>query len=165
LRAGIADQWFVASGNSLFADVMAQVKGGIGQTIWRLDGGAAHRIYATPADLLPAPNFDPGYVAIGTAQAGLFTLSELATRGHTPTSIGECKSGTPVRVVRIDPGTGAQSYVATLPQAVLARDCSGNGLLDDQAAVYDGSIYLLTANGKGTDSSANIYSTLVRVPL
>jgi len=142
LRAGIADQWFVASGNGVFADVMTQVKGGIAQTIWRLDGGTAHRIYATPADLLPAPNFDPGYVAIGTAQGGLYTLSELASRGHTPAAIGECKSGTPVRVVRIDLNTGKQSYVATLPQAVLARDCSGNWLLDGQAAVHNGSMYL-----------------------
>ena len=40
LRAGVADQWFLASGRSLFADVLTRspALAGYRQAIWRLDG-------------------------------------------------------------------------------------------------------------------------------
>jgi hypothetical protein len=165
-KAGTAIQWFVASSDSVFADVMYRSGPGDSQTIYRFDDEQAHPTYETPARLLPAPSFGgTGYVVVGSAESGLYTLSELAMTGHTPLMIGQCQKGTPVRVVRINPANGKQSYVATLSASVLARDCSGHLLLAGQAVLYGNDMYLLTDHGEGNDFIGQNYSTLVRIPL
>jgi hypothetical protein len=165
-RAGSAIQWFTASGNSVFFDVMRREAPGYSQTIYRLDGDSSLPTFESRATLLPAPNFGgTGYVVIGSVRSGLYTLSELGSDARTPSAIGQCQTGNPVRVVRIDPANGTQSYVATLPASVLARDCNGGWLTQDQAVVYGNSMYLLTNDGEGSDFGPDTYSTLVRVPL
>ena len=71
---GVRTQWLMASGHSIYADVLTSVRGaGFRQTIWRLDGAQANIAYTTPATLLPSTDFASltGYVVVGNADAGL----------------------------------------------------------------------------------------------
>ncbi len=142
-RLGTRTQWFLASAHSVFLDVLTPAPGGWTQAVWRLDGPDAHVAYETRATLLPPPSFGgTGYVVEGTAQLGLFTLTQLG-KGATPTGIGDCKTSAPERIVRIDPATGRQSYVATLPERDAGRYL-GCDLEEGQAAFTDGALYLLS---------------------
>jgi hypothetical protein len=159
---GVRTQWLMASGHSIYADVLAGASGhGYSQTIWRLDGNAARVVYRTPARLLPSTDFEigTGYVVIGNPAAGYFTLSQLG-HGRTPASVGSCDRGAPIRVVRIDPVTGAQSYAATLPRsdAGSSLDCH---LSSGQAVFRDHSFYVLTEQLEG---GAPSYAELVKLP-
>jgi hypothetical protein len=140
---GVGTQWLMASGHSIYADVLTRVRGGWRQAIWRLNGSRAHIAYMTPATLLPSTDFAPltGYVVVGNATQGYFTLTQLGN-GTTPAAIGGCDTAAPVRVVRIDPVTGRQRYVATLPRNVAGSDLDCH-LSAHQAVLYAGSLYLL----------------------
>lgn len=165
LRAGVADQWFEASGTSVFADVLTRLPAlaGYHQAIWRLDGNSAHVTYKAPATLLPAPDFaiGTGYTAVGNAWAGLYTLSSVSQAG-TPSEVGECSPGAPLRVVRLSPATGGQSVIAVLPRGVVPQSCSNDYLVEHQAVIVGNAMYLL----EGPESSfGGPYSYLVRVGL
>ena len=140
---GIRTQWLMASGHSIDADVLNSVPGGFRQTIWRLDGSQANIAHITPATLLPSTDFSflTGYVVVGNTTLGYFTITQLGG-GTTPAGVGVCDTAAPVRVVQIDPLTGRQSYVATLPRNLAGAhlDCH----LSAHQAVFDaGSLYLL----------------------
>jgi hypothetical protein len=140
---GVRTQWLVASGNSLYVDVLTRAVGGFRQTIWRLEGPSARVAYETPGSLLPSTDFAPptGYVVAGDAAHGYFTLTQLG-KGRTPVGVGGCESAAPVRVVEIDPATGRQRYVATLRRGVAGADLDGH-LWAGQSVFYEGSLYLL----------------------
>jgi hypothetical protein len=111
-QLGVRTQWLMDSGHSIYADVLTSVAGDWQQTIWRLDGPDATVAYRTPATLLPSTDFTlrTGYVVVGNGQQGYFTLSENGS-STIPLAIGDCDTAAPIRVVRIDPATGRQSYV------------------------------------------------------
>jgi hypothetical protein len=140
---GVSTQWLMASGHSIYADVLTPVPSGFRQTIWRLNGPQAHIAYTTPANLLPSTDFSflTGTVVVGNATQGYFAITQLGN-GTTPAEPGDCDTGAPVRVVRIDPLTGRQSYVATLPRNLVGSnlDCH---LFPHQAVFHAGSLYLL----------------------
>jgi hypothetical protein len=165
LRAGVADQWFVASGTSVFADVLTRLPSlaGYRQAIWRLDGNGAHVTYKAPATLLPAPDFaiGTGYTAVGNASVGMYTLSSVS-RAATPSEVGQCSAGASLRVVRVSPATGHQSVIATLPRGIVPQSCSNDYLVEHQAVIVANAMYLL----EGPESSfGGPYSYLVRVAL
>jgi hypothetical protein len=158
---GIRTQWLMASGHSIYADVLTGVSGGWRQTIWRLDGPGARVAYKTPATLLPSPDFSPdtGYFVVGSSQEGYFTTTQLGN-GTTPVGIGDCDTKAPLQIIRINPATGGQRYVATLTRSESGADFDCF-LGDSQAVVYRGSIYLLA--GVWDDLGAT--QRLVRVKL
>lgn len=158
---GARTQWLIASRHSIYADVLASVRPyGFAQTIWRLDGSGARVAYRTPATLLPSTDFgsDTGYVVTGNPREGFFTMTQLG-RGRTPDGVGDCDTAAPIRLIRIDPATGAQSYVATLPRrgTGAALDCH---LESYQAVLDDGAFYVLAGQVSGRPE----YTRVVRLP-
>jgi hypothetical protein len=154
-------QWLIASGPSIYADVLTSAHHyGFVQSIWRVDGGGARVAYRTPARLLPSTVFgiDTGYVVTGNPREGFFTMTQLG-RARTPDGVGACDSAAPIRLIRIDPATGAQRYVATLPRrdAGPALDCH---LYGSQAVLDDGAFYVLTGQSDGVPA----YTQVVRMP-
>jgi hypothetical protein len=163
----VRTQWLMASGQSIYADVLTSVPHfGFRQTIWRLDGAQAHVAYTTPATLLPSTDFTSltGYVVVGNATAGYFTISQLGNR-TTPTGVGGCDTAAPIRVVRIDPATGRQSYVATLPRNLAGGDldCHLSADYPNQAVFDDGSLYLLAGAASYTAAYLPGYQRVIRV--
>ena len=145
-QLGVRTQWLMDSGHSIYADVLTGVAGEWLQTIWRLDGPDATVAYKTQATLLPSTDFtlQTGYVVLGNAQQGYFTLSENGT-STIPPAIGDCDTSAPIRVVRIDPATGKQSYVGAIPRSIAGAqlDCH---LGENQGVYYDGAFYALAAD-------------------
>ena len=162
----VRTQWLMASGHSIYADVLTSVPHfGFRQTIWRLDGARARLAYMTPATLLPSTDFTSltGYVVVGNATAGFFTISQLGNR-TTPTGVGGCDTAAPIRVVRIDPATGRQRYIATLPRDLAGSDldCHLSADYPHQAVFDAGSLYLLA--GQSTlVNGLPAYQRVVRV--
>jgi hypothetical protein len=159
-QLSVRTQWLMASGGqSIYANVLTSITGGWQQTIWRLDGPDAVVAYKTPATLLPSTDFAPltGYVVVGNAQQGYFTLTQLG-QATTPAGTGDCDTSAPIRVVRIDPATGRQSYVATIPLSIAGSqlDCH---LMERQGLFYDGAFYVLA----GQWSQISNYQLVVRV--
>lgn len=158
---GVRTQWLMASGHSIYADVLSGIHPyGFDQKIWRLDGSGARVAYKTPAMLLPSTDFGggTGYVVTGNPREGFFTMTQLG-RGATPDGVGDCDISAPIRLIRIDPATGAQRYVATLPRrdAGPALDCHLYGY---QAVLDDGAFYVLTGQSGGIPA----YTQVVRLP-
>jgi hypothetical protein len=162
---GVTTQWLTASGHSVYADVLTKVPGvGFSQTIWRLDGPRARIAYTTPARLLPSTDFTfTGYVVVGNSTYGYFTISQLGN-GTTPDGIGNCDAAAPIRVVRIDPATGQQRYIATLPRSVAGGDldCHLSADYPHQAVFDAGSLYLLAGQSNLIDGNP-AYQRVVRV--
>ncbi len=158
-QLSVRTQWLMTSGHSIYADVLTSITGGWQQTIWRLDGPDAVVAYKTPATELPSTDFAPltGYVVVGNAQQGYFTLTQLG-QGTTPAGTGDCDTSAPIRVVRIDPATGRQSYIATIPPGIAGSqlDCH---LMERQGLFYDGAFYVLA----GQWSQIPNYQRVVRV--
>jgi hypothetical protein len=160
-RLGVRTQWLIASGHSIYVDVLANARDyGFSQTIWRMDGSGARVVYRTPATLLPSTAFGiaTGYGVIGNPQRGFFTLTDLG-RGRTPIGSGDCVTAAPIRLVRVDPATGTQSYVATMPQydAGSGLDCH---LYAGQAVLHDGAFFVLA----GEAGNFPAYTQVVRLP-
>jgi hypothetical protein len=159
---GVGTQWLVAFGHSIWADVLSGTPGGLTalkQTIWRLDGPRAQLMFERPAHLLPSDVFGgTGYVIEGSPQLGFFTLSQDGPNG-TPQAVGTCDTKVPMRVVRVDPATGRQSYVATLPVGLVGTglDCH---LVSAQGFVADDAFYFLADQ---TGLGDNQYSRVVPV--
>jgi hypothetical protein len=160
-RLGVRTQWLVTSGHSVYVDVLAHAGHyGFSQTIWRLDGTAARVAYRAPSTLLPSTEFGSatGYVVTGDSREGFFTMTQLG-RGRTPDAVGGCDTAAPIRLIRIDPATGTQSYVATLSRrgAGAALDCH---LESDQAVLDDGAFYVLA----GQINNYPEFTQVVRLP-
>jgi hypothetical protein len=159
---GVGTQWLVAFGHSIWADVLSGTPGGptaLKQTIWRLDGPNARLVFEQPAQLLPSDIFaGTGYVVEGSPRLGFFTLSQDGPNG-TPRAIGTCDTEAPMRVVRVDPATGSQSYVTTLPVGLVGAglDCH---LVAPQGLVADNAFYFL-ADPTGPPGT-NQYTEVVR---
>jgi hypothetical protein len=163
---GVRTQWLMASGQSIYADVLTTVPAvGFSQTIWHLIGSRAHVASTAPATLLPSTDFTSGtgYVVVGNATAGYFTISQLGN-GTTPDAVGGCDTAAPVRVVRIDPATGRQAYIAKLPRDVAGSDldCHLSADYPDQAVFDAGSLYLLAGQSNLIDGNP-AYQRVVRV--
>ena len=82
----------------------------------------------------------------------------------TPDAAGDCVTSAPVRVVRIDPATGRQDYIATLPRNVAGSDldCHLSADYPNQAIFDAGSLYLLA--GQSTlVNGLPAYQRIVRV--
>jgi hypothetical protein len=159
---GVGTQWLVAFGHSIWADVLSGTPGGLTalkQTIWRLDGSGARTVFERPARLLPSDTFGgTGYVVDGDPDLGFFTLTQDGPNG-TPATIGTCDTKVPMHVVRVDPATGEQSYVATLPIGLVGSglDCH---LVASQGLLAADAYYFLADPGGPGD---NEYSRVVRV--
>jgi hypothetical protein len=124
-----------------------------------MDGPRAWPAFERPARLLPSDIFGgTGYVVEGNPQTGFFTLSQDGAAG-TPSTIGACDTKAPMRVVRIDPSTGEQSYVAALPLSLVGTglDCH---LVAPQGLFDDGAFYFLA---DPTGPGDNQYTRVVRV--
>jgi hypothetical protein len=116
-------------------------------------------MFERPARLVPSDIFGgTGYVVEGDPQLGFFTLSEDGPSG-TPRAIGTCDTKVPIRVVRVDPVTGRQSYVATLPVGLVgtALDCH---LVASQGVVADDAFYFVA--GPAGPPGADQYTEVVR---
>lgn len=165
-RLGVRTQWLVASGHSVFADVLTSLPRGAGrwrQAIWRLDGPRAHVAYTAAATLLPSSDFalGTGYVVVGNETEGYFTLAQLGD-GTTPAAVGACDATAAVRVIGIDPTTGRQRPVATLPRDLAGTDLDCH-LSAGQAVFDDGSLYLLADPLTGAPGSPPGYQRVLRV--
>jgi hypothetical protein len=127
--------------------------------LWRLAGPSARIAYERRATLLPSPDFGgrSGYVVLGDPRHGFFTLSQLGT-GSTPHTTGGCDTAAPIRVVRVDPANGTQSYVATLPaKLVQPLDCH---LSRFEVAVANNSLYPLVDTVR-----PGVHGRVLRMPL
>ncbi len=142
--------WLLASGHTLWS--------GIGptcdqQTIRRYNNADQKPVFAVPDH-----GYDPNDV-VGDETHGLWTMQWDPPLG---TAIPNA-TPRPQVIVRIDPDTGAETVAATVPAIVVPQDGDSSlGLLDGQAAYFDGSLYLLEPPFPGGYSG---YASLRRVPL
>ena len=143
--------WLLGSDNDLWAGIGHQRTGCSHQTIWRLDGSDFQPVFAVSDD-----GYHPNTV-IGDESVGLWTMQWT----HPPT--GASPSASPQEIVGINPDTGAERVVATLPPLIVPDTGAGEGLLQGEAAVLDGSLYLLEPPFQRYGYLG--YSTLVRVRL
>jgi hypothetical protein len=108
-RGGSAVQWIVASGRVVWADVVGPLPS-LTETVWRFDGADATPAFSTPGPTLPGPEGQgTGYVVVGNASEGLFTLKGTL---HAPAFSELCRGR--VQVVEIDPDTGRQTVIDTI---------------------------------------------------
>jgi hypothetical protein len=160
--AGVGTQWLVSFCHSIWADVLSGTPGkptALKQTVWRLDGSHARIVFERPARLLLSDIFGgTGYVVEGDPDLGFFTLAQDGPAG-TPATIGACEAKVPMRVVRVDPATGEQSYVATLPLGLVGAELDCH-LVASQGLVADDAFYFLAEPSGPGD---NQYSRVVRV--
>jgi len=101
------------------------------ESTWRLDGTDF-----APLFRVPDHGYDPSTV-IGDESDGLWTMQWT----HPPTGVSPTPS--PQEVVGINPDTGVERVVATLPARVVPLTGEYAGLVQGQAAVFEGSLYLL----------------------
>jgi len=158
---GIGDEWLVVTGKRVIVDVVSETSIGYVQSIEGVAAATGRLTFETPARLLPAPTFAGFGSLVVSSSLGLLTLSELQSRGRTPTTVS-CANGAPVEVIRIDPTTGAQSELAVLPERAVRRDCSTVPLIAGQAVLYDDALYFLS---DPTSEAQVPLSRLVRVRL
>jgi hypothetical protein len=122
------------------------------ETIWRFDGSDFRPVFEVPDQ-----GYDPDTV-IGDESDGLWTmLWQWPPTALPPTS------PRPQEIVHINPDTGAERVVATLPPLTIPIGQGEYGLLPGQAAVLGESMYLLEPPFRMNGYLG--YSTLVRVPL
>jgi len=143
--------WLFGSGNHLWAGIGHEESGCSQETIWRLDGTNFQPVFKVPDQ-----GYDPNTV-IGDESDGLWTMQWT----HLPTGVSPTRS--PQEIVGINPDTGAERVVATLPALVVPLTGEYSGLVQGQAVVLDGSLYLLEPPFEFNGYLG--YSTLVRVRL
>ncbi len=143
--------WLLGSQDHLWAGIGHAHSGCTQETIWRLDGTDFQ-----PAFEVPDQGYDP-LTVIGDESDGLWTMQWT----RPPTGVSSTPS--PQEIVGIDPDTGAEKVVATLPAGVVHLSEEGQGLVQGQAAVLDGSLYLLEPPFELRGYLG--YSTLVKVTL
>jgi hypothetical protein len=143
--------WLLGSGDHLWAGIGQETSGCSQETIWRLDGTDFQPVFKVPDQ-----GYDPNTV-IGDESDGLWTMQWT----HLPTGVSPTPS--PQEIVGINPDTGAEKVVATLPALVVPLTGEYSGLVQGQAAVLDGSLYILEPPFEYSGYLG--YSTLVRVRL
>lgn len=143
-------RWLVATGHHVW--VGTTPPGSLTQEIWRFDGTSG-----TPVFRVAEAGFDPTNV-IGDETDGLWTM-----QWDPPFSSGIPQGSRAQQIIRIDPDTGAEQVIATLPAVAVPPGEGGYGLLSGQAAVLDGAVYLLEPPFRTNGYQG--YSTLVRVPV
>ncbi len=141
--------WLLGSGDHIWAGVGSLRRGACQQqTIQRFDGDGLQPVFDV-ADQGYHPN-----VVVGDLSQGLWTM-QWASSGAAPAT-------SPQDIIRIDPNTGAESVVATLPPLPVPIT-EGMGLVQGQAAVLGSSLYLLEPPLEpGTGLR---YAALVKVPI
>ena len=144
--------WLLASQDHLWAGIGREKSGCNHETIWRLDGTGFQPVF-TVRDAGYHPN-----TVIGDESDGLWTMQWT----RPPTGVSSTPS--PQEIVGIDPDTGAERIVATLPARVVPLSAEYAGLVQGQAAVLDGSLYLLEPPFAQSERDLG-YNTLVRVRL
>ncbi|MDA8284189.1 MAG: hypothetical protein M0Z42_13065 [Actinomycetota bacterium] len=154
-RGGTAYEWMVASGHTVYADALSAARQ---QVIWRFDGPAATSQFASPARLLPDPlGIGTGYAAVGNESAGIATVNFLGPRSFSGPGCLDRQ-----QVVLINPDTGQQSIVASLPSGLKgpAYGCVGDWLSHGQAVLLNRTPWLLDGTSAGFG-----YSRLFKVAL
>ncbi len=141
--------WPLGSGDHLWAGIGPTQRGACRQqTIERFDGTSPQPVF----DAAEA-GYDPNTV-VGDQPQGLWTIQWTAPGATPPISSQE--------IVRIDPSTGAETVVATLPPLPIPP-AQGLGLVPGQAAVLGHSLYLLEPpDGAGVTVR---YAALVKIPV
>lgn len=138
---GHATFWMVASGHSVWVDIgtPSQNQQRLLQTIWRFDGSSARRVFHVPM-YLPF-----GITVIGDASEGLWTVASQLPRGSSSNVDTDTVCTTSPAAVGIDPNTGQQRVVATLPPGTGSDDidCLAQDLEGQQAVISGGYMYLL----------------------
>jgi hypothetical protein len=119
--------WLLGSGQDLWAGIGPTF---VHQSIWRFD-----KAESKPAFRVPDHGYDPTTV-VGDDADGLWTVVPY------PPLASKVPSGKyPEDVVRIDPNTGKETVVATLPRNVLPDDEAG--LNAGQGVYVEGSLFAL----------------------
>jgi hypothetical protein len=113
--------WLVGDGSDLWVGMGEQDDGCTQQTIWRFD-----RDDPEPVFQVPDTRYDPA-VVVGNETDGLWSVVSLPNAAQV--------------AVRIDPDTGKQTLVATLPP--ISMPTYDEGLNAGQAAYFDGSLFVL----------------------
>jgi len=144
--------WILGSQHHLWAGIGHEKSGCTQEVIWRLDGTDFQPVFQVPDQ-----GYDP-FTVVGDESDGLWTMQWT----HPPTGISPTAS--PQEIVSIDPDTGAERVVATLPTLVVPLSGEYSGLVEGQAAVLDGTLYLLDPPFAQSEQDLG-YSTLVRVKL
>jgi hypothetical protein len=143
--------WLFGSGDHLWAGIGHDESGCSREAIWRLDGSDFQPVFNVPDQ-----GFDPNTV-VGDEEDGLWTMQ------WSPLPTGSSDTPSPQKIVEINPDTGAETVVATLPALDVPLTGEYSGLVQGQAAVLDGSLYLLEPPYEYNGYLG--YSTLVRVRL
>jgi hypothetical protein len=112
--------WIVASGTSAW--VGSGVQACAKQDVQRFVDGSEAPVFTTSS---PYPLF----TVIGSEPDGLWTMQYLSPSTEA--------------IVRIDPDTGSESVVATVPAVPLPSYLTSGGLVQGQGAYDDGHLYLL----------------------
>ena len=144
--------WLLGSDQSLWVGLGERLNGCVKQAIWRLNGADFQPVFEVQ---------DQGYhpsSVVGDEADGLWTTQ---WTNHPPTTVSSSPSGQ--EIVGINPDTGAEKVEATLPPRVVPLTGAVDGLVQDQAAVLDGSLYVLEPPFKQRGYLG--YSTLVKVKL
>jgi hypothetical protein len=144
--------WLLGNEDNLWAGIGHEASGCSQEGIWRLDGTDFQPVFTVPDQ-----GYDPNTV-IGDESDGLWTMQWT----HFPTRQSPTTPSTQ-EIVDINPDTGAETVVAILPALVVPLTGEGSGLLQGQAVVFDGSLYLLEPPFQLNGYLG--YSTLVKVTL
>jgi hypothetical protein len=144
--------WLLGSDDHLWAGIGREKSGCTQETIWRLDGTTFQPVF-----MVPDQGYHPNTV-IGDESDGLWTMQWT----HLPTVASSTPS--PQEIVSINPDTGAERVVATLPALVVPLSGEYSELVQGQAAVLDGSLYLLEPPYAESERDLG-YKSLVRVRL
>jgi hypothetical protein len=142
--------WLLGAGDDLWVGAGTSMGGCGTQTIERFNGDNFQ-----PAFAVPDEGYKP-FSVIGDEAQGLWTM-----QWTNPPLRGSGLS--PQEIVSIDPDTGVQRVVADLPARVVPLGMGFEGLAPGQAAVFEGSLYLLEPPFQQNGYLG--YSSLVRVPL
>ena len=159
---GHATFWMVASGHILWDDIATVSMPGarLSQTIWRFNGPQAKRVFHT-STRLPF-----GVSVIGNEVDGLWTVASQLQPGSSPNADTDTDcTGVPA-VVYINPDTGRQRIVSTIPVGSVGSGnvgygCESEDLGESQGAVTAGDLYLL----EDTRSNDGSYTEVLRVPV
>jgi hypothetical protein len=143
--------WLLGSEDHLWAGMGSEQSGCTKETIWRLDGTDFRPVFQVPDQ-----GYDP-FNVVGDESDGLWTMK------WTNPPTGDSSSPSPQEIVGINPDTGGEKVVATLPPIAVPLGAEVEGLGQGQAAVLDGSLYLLEPPFELRGYLG--YSTLVRVRL
>jgi hypothetical protein len=115
--------WLVASGTSAWAG--AGVDGACArEVVERFSDGGASPIFATAAAVTP-----PAFTVVGDEADGLWSM--------------QWTSPTREEIIHIDPDTGSESVVGTLPSSRLPIYETEEGLTQGQSVYFKGSLYVL----------------------